>query len=54
MKFSSAAIKRVCTDAGVRWSDSNTISEFIPHTGTLPSEAFEPSSSEEVSKTKAA
>jgi hypothetical protein len=24
MKFSSAAIKRVCTDAGVRWSDSNS------------------------------
>jgi hypothetical protein len=31
-----------------------SILEFIPHTGTPPSEAFEPSSSKEVSKTKAA
>jgi hypothetical protein len=25
MKFSSAAIKRVCTDAGVHWTDSNIL-----------------------------
>jgi hypothetical protein len=28
MKFSSAAIKRVCTDAGVHWTDSNMVASM--------------------------